>query len=184
MSVPMYVLMSEEDFNEAMHLDETIETLGPDEDDLANSRDFGHYASYVSSVDCYETLKERIEVANEVANYLNRNGTIAVINKEGVICLRPDAGIKYAKGQLKQIRETIEDMTPEEYADVGEYLLRKAIRDQGIFAYPINYTDDSMPVGEYLQTMDAFIRNLYFGRAEKNKKEYHFVVTQTMWLHS
>ena len=184
MSVPMYVLMTEKDYDEAIAAGEEIENIGPDADELANSRDFGHYASYVSSVETPRTLQERIETAEAVKAYLNRNGEIAVVNKYGVICLRPDAGIKYAEGQLKQLKEAVENMTPVQYADTGEYKLRMAIRDEDIFAYPINYTRDAMPVGEYLQTMDAFIHNLYYANADKNEKEYRFVVTQTMWLHS
>lgn len=184
MSYPMYVLMIEDDFCEAMAKDEDMESLGPDEIDLADSRDFGYYASYMSSVDYHKTLEERIGAANEIAHYLNRNGIIAVVSKDGVICLSPNAGLRYAKGQLKQLKEAVENMTPVEYADSGEYKLRMAIRDQDIFAHPFSYANDNMPVGEYLQTMDAFIHNLYYGNADKNEKEYRFVVTQTLWLHS
>ncbi len=184
MSAAMYVLMTEEDFKKAASDKEEIKYLGPDEIDLADSRDFCYYASYVSSTDYHETLDERIEAANNVVRYLNRNGVIALVDKKGVISLSPNAGIRYAKFQLMQLKSALENMTPAEYADTGEYKLRMAIRNEDIFAHPFNYADNSMPVGEYPQTMDAFIHNLYYSNADKNEKEYHFVVTQTVWMHS
>ena len=185
MSAAMYVLMTEEDFNNATSGGEEVKYLGPDEDSLANSSDFCYHASYVSSIDVCDTLQERIEAADAVTRYLNGCAPgIASVDNNGVICLTADSGLKYAQGKLDLLKKHLSDMTPEKYANGDEYKLRMAIRNQDIFAYPFAYEYETMPVGEYLQTVDAFIHNLYYGKADKNKEEYRFVVTRIMWLHS
>ncbi len=185
-SAPMYVLMTEEDFEKAMSNGESIEDIGPYEDDLVNSRDFSHYAGYVSSIDNHETRELRAEAALDIARYLNLgDNNVATVNADGILCLAPDAGLEYAKGKIAKIQHILETMTPEEYANSGENTVRNAVRNQMIFAYPVNYSSDTtMRVGEYMQPMDAFIHNLYYDVAGVNQKVYRFVVIQTVWLHS
>lgn len=185
MSVPMYVLVTEEDYSKATDNEETIAALGPDEECLIQSRDFEHYASYISSVNIHETRKQRTEAATEIATYLNywveKDNPVAKVDANGILCLVPDTGIRYAAAKIERLNNLMKEMTPEHYAADGEYKIRQIIRNQNIFAYPYDY--DNMFVGEHLQTMDAFIRNLYFGYAEENEATYRFVVTQTFWLH-
>lgn len=181
MPMPMYVVMTKEDFDKAMFAGEDIEDLCPDNEKLASSDDFNYHASYTSGIETHDTVEKRIEAAKEVARYLNRYGTIALVDGEGTIRLAPNAGLRYAKGKINQLKETLREMTPEEYLHGGEFQLRTTIRSPWFFAYPLNYTDESMPVGEHTQKMDTFIHELY--EHKKDDKECCLMVIQTIWLH-
>lgn len=171
-SVPMYCLMAEEDFNEAIKDGETCKELAPSEFSVMEDSGFSYYFDYISSTGVHEAKKERIEAAKDIARYL---GDFVRVDKHGVLEIPVDGKAKFIAGKLKEIKELVADMTPEEFDGMGEYRIRQAVRNEGIFAFPFG---DDMPVGGYLQTMDAFMYNL-----PKIDKPLRLVVIQTMWLH-
>ena len=174
--VPCYAFMTEKDFNEAMKSGETCKDFTPDAYTIADQDDFSHYSDYVKSTEEHEAEDKRIEAAKEVAHYL---GDFVHVDEHGVLEIPVDGKLKFAAEKLKYIKKLIADMTPEEYAGIGEYSLRQTVRNEGIFAFPLDYEEnDNMPVGCYLQPMDAFMHNL-----PHLKEPLRLVVVQTAWLH-
>lgn len=174
-SVPCYTLITEKEFMDAVADGETCKELAPDKITIMDEDDFHQYADHVSSIECHEDESGRVEAAEEIACYL---GNFVQVDDHGVIELPVDAKLKFATEKLSTVKNLVKNMTPERFSGIGEYELRKAIRNIDIFAYPIDRTGISMPVSSYLQTMDAFMYNL-----SKLDKPLRLVVIQTMWLH-
>ena len=172
-SVPMYCLMTEEDFNKAIKNGETCEEFAPSEFSVMEDSGFSYYSDYISSTEVHKTKKERIEAAKDIANYL---GDFVRVDKRGVLEIPVDGKKKFATEKLENIKKLVENMTTEEFYGMGEYRIRQAVRDEGIFAYPLG---ENMPVGGYIQPMDAFMYDL----SSSLDKPFRFVVIQTMWLH-
>lgn len=173
-SVPCYTLITEKEFMDAVADGKTCKELAPNEIAIMDEDDFHQYADCVSSIEYHEDESERVEAAEEVACYL---GNFVQVDDHGVIEIPVDAKLKFATEKLNTVKNLVKNMTPERFSGIGEYELRKAVRNIDIFAYPINRTGISMPVGEYLQTMDAFMYNL-----PKLTKPLRLVVIQTAWL--
>ena len=171
-SVPMYCLVTEEDFNNAIENGETYEDLAPSGLTIMAEYDFSHYSDYISSTEIHKTEKGKIEAAKDIAHYL---GNFVHVDKSGVLEIPVDGQEKFVTRKLENIKKLITDMTTEEFCNMGEYRIRQAVHNEGILAFPFG---DDMPVGGYLQTMDAFMYNL-----PKLDKPLRLVVIQTMWLH-
>ena len=172
-SVPMYCLMTEEDFNNAIENGETCENLAPSEFSVTEDDDFSYYVDYISSTEVHETKEERVEAAENIAHYL---GNFARVDESGVLEIPVDGKKKFATEKLKNVKKLVEDMTAEDFCGMGEYLLRQEIRNEGIFAYPLG---ENMSVGCYIHPMDTFIYDL----PSSLDKPLRLVVIQTMWLH-
>ena len=180
MSYPMYVLMTEEDFREAIEDGEDINDLGPDEDILYNEADFiGSFGNegFVSSTDINDDKMKRREAAESIIHYLGKDVCDFETRKPDcdVLVFSEDGLRRYAEKELKHIRMLLDSMTPEKYLDFGSYKLKTAIFTDEMFVHPYGDHAD----GEFTQSIDYFITGI-LSKSESRK----FVIPQILWLHS
>jgi hypothetical protein len=172
----MYVLVSEDEYNQAIENLIPLEGLHPNEYSLCEEGDFKVYmgnGGYVSSITTHETRDEQAKAAQGLANFYGSD----ICHVEGnILVFEPDASKKYAQKKIDGLKYAVSTMTPEEYLDMGEYHIRQFLRTTEIFVH--TYSEFEETPDEFIQSADRFVIETLHG--EENRR---FVVTCTMVLH-
>lgn len=174
-SYPIYVLIENDDYWQAVEDGELISGLGPSKLSLLEEEDFhAHFGGgYVSSTKFHNTEENRAEAAMEIARFFGDE----ICHVDGsILMFKPDAPIKLAEKQLARVRKLLDGMTAEKYLKDGGYLLRTAMRADTIFVHTYGYGVE--PDDCFVQSADRFITETL-----QHWEARRFVVTQTVFCH-
>lgn len=178
-SYPMYIIMTDKDYQKAINDGEKIEDLGPDFLGLCEESDF--HVSFgkegvVSSCDYHDTAKKQWAAAEELVRFYGTD--ICYTKEDGSLNFYTNAAEQYAKNKMEELSSRLRDMSKKDYLDTGAYILRTMIKTNACFVHPYLYSIKSdITDPSYTMSMDDWMLD----SLQYCKPIPKLRVTQTLW---
>ena len=176
---PLYIVMTDLDYQTAVEDGENIKCLGPNPVDLYDEGDFCEAfgrTGIVSDCEFHDTVKKQLKAAEEIARFYGSD--ICYTHEDGTLEFYLTAAKQYAKNKLEKISSFLSDMTEAEYLDTGAYTLRTMIKTNACFVHPYLYSIESdITDPSYTMSMDDWmLDSLQYCKSIPKLR-----VTQTLW---